>query len=193
MRSSKRSISIRKRRLEVNLNWLKRDPEVYWNPYVGGALLGLILGGAFILAGEGLGGSGGLSRVVAALTDLFAPRYAERNPLIAAWVGGDASPLNHRMVWMALGALIGGFLSGAMRGRVKLETRKGPRITVKQRWVLALLGGIITGFAARLARGCASGQALSGGASLSLGSWLFIIAVFGMGYILAYPLRRLWI
>ena len=48
------------------------------------------------------------------------------------------------------------------------------------------------GFAARLARGCTSGQALTGGAALSLGSWIFMMAVFTGGYLVAPFVRREW-
>ena len=49
-----------------------------------------------------------------------------------------------------------------------------------------------TGFGARLARGCTSGQALSGGALLSVGAFVFMFAVFGGAYGLAYFLRKEW-
>ena len=48
------------------------------------------------------------------------------------------------------------------------------------------------GYGARFARGCTSGQALSGGAVLSLGSWAFMFSVFIGGYAVAYFVRRLW-
>jgi len=57
---------------------------------------------------------------------------------------------------------------------------------------MAVLGGIITGFGARLARGCTSGQGLSGAVTLSVGSWAFLMAFFAGGYLLAYFVRRLW-
>mgnify|MGYP003565925772 CR=1 FL=1 len=57
---------------------------------------------------------------------------------------------------------------------------------------VAFLGGAIMGYGARLARGCTSGQALSGGAVLSVGSWAFMFAVFGGGYALAYFVRKTW-
>ena len=44
--------------------------------------------------------------------------------------------------------------------------------------MLAFARGLISAFGARLARGCTSGQALSGGAVLSVGSWAFMFAVF---------------
>jgi hypothetical protein len=43
-----------------------------------------------------------------------------------------------------------------------------------------------------LTRGCTSGQALTGGALLSVGSWAFMFSVFGGGYALAYFVRRAW-
>jgi hypothetical protein len=48
------------------------------------------------------------------------------------------------------------------------------------------------GFAAKLTRGCTSGQALSGGAVMSVGSWAFMLSVFGGGYAVAWFLRRQW-
>ena len=58
--------------------------------------------------------------------------------------------------------------------------------------MFALIGGALVGFGARLARGCTSGQALSGGAMLSLGSWAFMFSVFIGGYALAWFVRGLW-
>ena len=51
----------------------------------------------------------------------------------------------------------------------------------------------VMGFAAALARGCTSGQALSGGATLAAGSWVYMMMVFAGGYATAYFARRLWI
>jgi hypothetical protein len=93
---------------------------------------------------------------------------------------------------MIFGTLMGGMTSGWMHGRLKVKTNKGPRISVRGRWAMAFLGGAIMGYGARMARGCTSGQALSGGATLSVGSWAFMFAVFGGAYILAYFVRKLW-
>jgi uncharacterized membrane protein YedE/YeeE len=79
-----------------------------------------------------------------------------------------------------------------MNGRVKVETTKGPNVTNRTRWTFAFVGGSIMGFGARLARGCTSGQALSGGATLSAGSWVLMFAIFGGGYATAYFVRKLW-
>jgi hypothetical protein len=43
-----------------------------------------------------------------------------------------------------------------------------------------------------MARGCTSGQALSGGATLSAGSWALMMCIFAGAYALAYFLRKFW-
>jgi hypothetical protein len=48
------------------------------------------------------------------------------------------------------------------------------------------------GVGAKLARGCTSGQALTGGALLSAGSWIFIATCFVSAYVVAPFARRLW-
>jgi uncharacterized membrane protein YedE/YeeE len=45
---------------------------------------------------------------------------------------------------------------------------------------------------AKLAKGCTSGQALTGGAQLNLGSWVFMLAVFAGAYLLAWFVRKEW-
>jgi uncharacterized protein len=69
----------------------------------------------------------------------------------------------------------------------------GPRIGNSGRLVLAFAGGALSGVAAQIARGCTSGQALTGGAQLALGSWVFMFAVFGGAYGLAWFVRKEWI
>jgi uncharacterized protein len=164
----------------------------YWNPYVAGVALGIVLFSAYVLTGSGLGGSGGVAHVMAFGVDIVAPDAVDRNPYLSKMAGGDLNPLRHPMVWMTLGVVLGGFVSGLIAGRVHVETFKGPRIGVRLRWGLAFLGGGLMGWGAGLARGCTSGQALSGGAVLSAGSWAFMMMVFAGAYALAYPLRRLW-
>ena len=162
------------------------------NPYLAGVLLGVVLFAAFFITGNGLGASGGLNRIIVAVQNIFAPDHIDRTPYLLKMAGGDKNPLDHWLVFMTVGALIGGFLSGAMNGRLKVETQKGPNISVRTRWIMAFAGGAIMGYGARFARGCTSGQALSGGAVLSLGSWAFMFAVFGGGYAVAWFVRKAW-
>ena len=170
----------------------KRDPNGYWDPYIAGVLLGLLLFLTFFLTGHGLGSSGGVNRILVAIEDLVVPRHVDTTPYLAAMAGGERNPLDHWIVWQVAGILLGGFVSGWLRGRVRLETRHGPQITPHTRWVMAFIGGILMGYGARLARGCTSGQGLSGSAVLSAGSWVFLGFVFAGGYLVAWFLRRLW-
>ncbi|HEX3049108.1 MAG TPA: YeeE/YedE thiosulfate transporter family protein [Aggregatilineaceae bacterium] len=170
----------------------RRTAKPYAHPYLGGIVLGVVLFLAFFITGNGLGASGGLNRFVVAAEDLVVPGHVDRTPYLLSMAGGDRNPFDNNVVFLVLGTLVGGFTSGMIHGRVSVETNRGPRISVRTRWVMAFAGGAIMGYGARLARGCTSGQALSGGAVLSVGSWAFMMAVFGGGYALAYFVRRLW-
>jgi len=166
--------------------------ERYLNPYAAGAWLGLLLFLTVLATGHGLGASGGLARVLVAVEDIFAAGRVDANPSLAEMAGGPQNPLNNWVVFNVLGALLGGFVSGLLAGRVKLELPRGPHTSPALRSTMAVIGGTLVGFGARMARGCTSGQALSGGAVLAVGSWAFMFAVFAGGYLLAYPVRRLW-
>jgi uncharacterized membrane protein YedE/YeeE len=170
----------------------KRVAKDYINPYLAAILLGLVLFLAFFITGNGLGASGGLNRILVFFEDLIAPGHIDRTPYLIAMAGGDKNPLDSWIVFLTVGTIIGGFVSGMIFGRVKVETNRGPRVPVRLRWVMAFIGGALMGFGARYARGCTSGQALSGGAVLSVGSWVFMFAVFGGAYALAYSLRKFW-
>jgi uncharacterized membrane protein YedE/YeeE len=169
-----------------------QEARGYIDPYLAGILLGVVLFSAFFLTGSGLGASGGLNRLLVYVQDLISPDHINRVPYLINLAGGDRNPLDSWIVFLTLGTIVGGFLSGWFNHRVKWETIKGPHITKRQRWFLAFLGGLLMGYGARFARGCTSGQALSGGAVLSVGSWAFMFAVFGGAYALAYFFRRAW-
>ena len=169
-----------------------RPAKAYADPYLGGLLLGLVLFLAFFVTGNGLGASGTLSRAAVFIEDLVAPDHIDRVPYLLQMAGGIKNPLDDWIVFVTLGTLVGGFVSGIIHGRAKLETTKGPNISNQKRWLLAFFGGILFAYGARLARGCTSGQALSGGASLSAGSWAVMFAIFAGAYGLAYFLRKAW-
>ena len=116
----------------------------------------------------------------------------DRVPYLITMAGGSKNALDNWVVFMTFGTIIGGFVAGVLNGRFKVETNRGPQVPVKVRWVMAFIGGSLMGYGARMARGCTSGQALSGGAVLSVGSWAFMFAVFGGAYLLAYSLRKFW-
>lgn len=168
------------------------DARKDWNPYLGGVVLGLVLIATYLLMGFGLGGSAAATRVAVATVHTVAPAAIEGNAYMGAYVA-EGSALNDWMIFEALGVILGGILGAFSAGRMrKGGVNHGPNITVNKRLVYAVLGGILMGFAARLARGCTSGQALTGGSVFSIGSWVFMIAVFVGGYATAPFVRRQW-
>lgn len=172
----------------------ERKPAPFWSPYLAGLGLGLTLLTSYIVLGTGLGASGGLARCAAWLEHGVAPGHVEKSAYFGGWFGAGASSsvLAYYLVAMAAGVLLGSFLSAWGSGRVAAAVERGPTMSRRGRLIFALLGGILVGFASRLARGCTSGQALSGTAMLFTGSVVFLGCLFVGGYAAAWFLRRQW-
>lgn len=171
-----------------------RAPQPYWNPYVAGLGLGLVLLSAFVIMGRGLGASGAASSLVAATVEAVNPDHARGNAFYAEYLGdGSTNPLLDWLVFEVIGVFAGGFLSGTLAGRIHRTVEKGPRISSGTRLIFAFLGGSLMGIGAKLARGCTSGQALTGGALLNVGSWATMMAIFGGAYAMAYFIRKQWL
>ncbi|TET82846.1 MAG: hypothetical protein E3J37_06520 [Anaerolineales bacterium] len=181
-----------KRGFTLRTLFQQRESKPYVDPYLAGALLGLVMFISFFLTGNGLGASGGLNRVLVFFEDLVVPGHIDQTRYLLKMAGGDRNPLDSWIVFVSVGVVLGGFVSGWINGRVRVETGKGPRISNRTRWLMAFIGGAVMGYGARFARGCTSGQALSGGATLAAGSWVLMFAIFGGGYALAYFVRKLW-
>ncbi len=164
----------------------------YWGPFMAGGALGLTLLLTFYLTGHGLGASGAYTAATAAIVERVAPDHAQNNSYLGGYITPGRSPLLSWIVFELLGVMIGGFAGAVTAGRLKAQIECGPSIGRGSRVGLAFLGGLFTGFASRLARGCTSGQALSGGAVMALGSWAFMLAVFAGGFLAAPFVRREW-
>ncbi len=168
---------------------MERNPDEFWNPYLAGVALGLVLLAAYLVMGMGLGASGGSLRMGVAALSAVAPEAAARTPpYLRAMQSGHANWL----VYEILGMLLGGLVAAYTSGRLRVEVLKGPRVGNGARLALALGGGVLMGVAARIGRGCTSGQALSGGALRSVGAWVFMLSVFAGGYAAARLVRREW-
>lgn len=164
----------------------------YLNPYLAGVGIGLVLLAAYVIMGRGLGASGAFTSLVAAGVDGVAPGHARANGLYSHYLAAG-SPLKDWLVFEIIGVTIGGLLSAVAAGRFRFAVEKGPRSDDRSRLWMAFGGGAIMGLGAKLARGCTSGQALTGGALLSVGSWLFIVGAFAAGYMAAPLFRRQWL
>ncbi len=169
------------------------EAQKYWPPYIVGFMLGLVLLASYFLTGRGLGASGAVKRTVTYVEMKIAPDYVKNNHFLSKYARGEHSPLRNWLVFEVLGVMIGGLISGALAGRMKWKVEHGPRFSDKKRLLFAFIGGSLMGFGAALSRGCTSGQALSGGSTLAVGSWAFMIMIFVGGYMLAYFLRKQWI
>lgn len=168
---------------------MQRDPNRFWNPYLAGVALGLVLAATYLVMGGGLGASGGSLRMGVAALSAVVPEHVAAVPALArSAVSEHASWLVYELAGVVLGGLVAAYTSG----RLRAEVLKGPRISTGARLGLALAGGVLMGMAAKLTRGCASGQALTGGALLSVGSWVFFLSFFGGGYAFARVVRREW-
>jgi uncharacterized protein len=165
--------------------------RAYADPYLAGAALGLVLLGAFVLVGRGLGASGAFASTAAGAVAAIAPAQAAASPLFSHYLGGQG-PWLEWLSFELLGVLLGSWLSAALAGRLRVTVERSPTVTPAARLSLAFGGGVLMAAGAVLARGCTSGQALTGGALLSVGSWLFLGAAFAAAYALAPLSRRSW-
>jgi len=164
-------------------------PKPTMNPYLAGLILGLTLLASYLVLGAGLGASSGVARIAAYIESGLAPSHVSSSEYFGAW---GKEPLNYYLVFMFFGVFVGGLFSAIMGRRVKFQVERGQKASRKLRLLLALTGGILAGFASRLAQGCTSGQALSGSAMLLSGSLVFLLCVFAGGYGAAWFVRRQW-
>jgi len=164
-------------------------PKPYANPYLAGILLGMVLLASFVILGAGLGASGGIARIAAWLSLCVSASHTLGSEYFGAW---GANPLHYYLVFMFAGTFVGALVSALLANRVRIQVERGGVSSVSRRLGYALAGGVLVGFASRLAQGCTSGQALSGGALLLTGSLVFMACLFASGYAAAWFFRRQW-
>jgi len=168
---------------------MEKNQKLYNNPYLVGVFLGLVLLASFLILGTGLGASSGLARIAAALEAKIVKTHTLSSEYFGKW---GETPLNYYLVFMFVGTILGGLFSSLSSNRFSFKLERGKSASALLRIFLALIGGILIGYASRLAQGCTSGQALTGGALLLTGSIVFLICIFAGGYLAAYFVRRQW-
>lgn len=169
-------------------NKIKRRKSIM-NPYYAGIMLGAALLLSYLILGAGLGASSGLARVGAYVELSFAPARTLASEYFGRW---GEQPLEYYLVFMLAGVFFGGLISALLANRCNVKVERGAKCSSRKRLLFALIGGILAGFASRLASGCTSGQGLSGSAVLVTGSLLFLICIFVGGYAIAWFVRRQW-
>lgn len=169
------------------------EPAPFWSPYIAGILLGLTLFGVFFVMGRGLGASGSMNRVMAFLYESVNDDFAHSLSYYKSYFASEYPVIYHYAVFQVLGTLIGGYTSAAVGRRTYLTIDKGPRSDNRSRLIMAFMGGIIMAFGARIARGCTSGQVLTGSATFAVGSIIMFVCFFAGAYLTAYWVRKQWI
>lgn len=162
-----------------------------WNPYVAGALVG-VLGVLSVVVTtlildkpKYLGASTTFVRAVGFVEQSVAAEHVANN----AYFVKTKIKVDWQMMFV-VGVFAGALLSARLGKTVKLETvppiweeRFGPSPLV--RGVGAFIGGIILMFGARLAGGCPSGHGLSGNMQLAVSGLLALVFFIVGGIITA--------
>ena len=158
-----------------------------WNPYLVGALIGVLSLLTFSLADKPIGMSTGIAQASGACampfigTEGVAANAYWAKKAVPAWDYGSL---------FVLGSFFGALVSAVMSGNFKLESvptiwRERFGSSVMKRMIAAFLGGVVILFGARLADGCTSGHGISGALQLSVGSWVALASFFAGGVVTA--------
>ena len=166
-----------------------------WSPYVVGTGIGVLSWVTFALMGKALGTSTTAVRAAGGLERIIAPDHVEQNAYFAKYLGtaAEPKPLFEWQFALVLMLAVGALLASRLAGSRFRETvpdlwrhRFGPSRAV--RFGGAFLGGVILMYGARLAGGCTSGHAISGGLQLAVSSWVFLGSMFVSGVAVAFAL-----
>lgn len=163
-----------------------------WNPYLAGALLGLLAIASVLVTTELLGktiyigastsfvrAAGFLERTIAA-DHVAANEYYTTTKVLVDW-----------QFMLVVGIVLGALISSVTDKSFCLESvpptwkeRFGPSIGKRAVWAFA--GGVVAMVGARLADGCPSGHGLSGSMQLSVSSLVALVMFFGVGVLVAH-------
>jgi len=161
-----------------------------WNPYLAGALVGVLAIASVAFTGQFLGASTTFVRVAAAIEQTVAPERVAQN----AYYQKTAAKLD----WQ--GMVLIGILVGAALGAFQDRSFKAESVppmwadrfgsTIWKRGAVAFVGGVFAMFGARLADGCPSGHGLSGLMQLSVSGFVSLAFFFAGGLIVANLVYR---
>ncbi|EMI17423.1 protein of unknown function YeeE/YedE [Rhodopirellula maiorica SM1] len=157
-----------------------------WSPYLVGALIGGLSMLTFYFSNKPLGASTAYAKLAGLIGEKVAPSHTrslaffKKKPPGVGWE-----------VMLVFGAVIGAFLA-AWTGN-ELTGQLLPAMWQDRfggdsgmlRIVVALAGGMMMAFGARMAGGCTSGHGISGTLQLAVGSWISAICFFIGGIITA--------
>jgi len=164
-----------------------------WNPYLAGALTGLLGVFSVAVAGKFMGASTTFVRASGMIEKIFAPEAVANS----AYYMSKGVKFDWQFLFVLgifLGALIASLTSKTFVWQPVPEmwkNRHGGSVT--RRAIVAFVGGIVAMYGARLAGGCPSGHGLSGLTQLSVSGFIAAACFFGGGILMAaivYPRTR---
>ncbi len=166
-----------------------------WNPYIAGALTGVLLTLSVLVAGKYFGASTTFARTAAkieAVAGIDTGRI-EYFTTKGGKFGPDSIP--NWQVLFVVGIALGGLGASLASGTFKWQpvpTMWAERFGERPLWrnLTAFVGGAILIFGARLAGGCPSGHGLSGLAQLAVSGFVALTFFFVGGWITAKLLYR---
>lgn len=155
-----------------------------WNPYVAGAVSGIVSILSVWVAGKYLGASTTFVRTSGLIEKQFdADKIAKMEYFL------QNVPKIDWQSMVVIGIMIGAFIAAATSGSFRLQAlpdmwqeRFGS--SIRTRAVFAFFGGILAMFGARMADGCPSGHGLSGSLQLAVSGYL-ALACFFLGGVVA--------
>ncbi len=157
-------------------------PQPFWPPLAAGVALGLVLLLTFLWTGHGLGATGASTRFTAWLGEAIAPAATSANAYLGPMVDGG-NPLKSWISWQVVGVAIGALVSAFLAGRFRVQLDGARSVGTPRRLVVALAGGLLAGFGARVGAGCTSGLGLSGAATLAIAAFVFLGTFFVAGLV----------
>ena len=165
------------------MNWFFTS---IWSPYLVGIGIGILVWLSFLLSNKPLGCSTAYARSTGMIEKLFFGKKVHKKVYYQKF--------EPKIDWewmLVIGIIIGAFISAYTSGVFNLEII--PSLwddtfgsNVYFRLIVAVFGGFLIGFGARMSGGCTSGHGISGTLQLSLGSWIAIICFFVGGIFTAF-------
>ncbi|MCB1209454.1 MAG: YeeE/YedE family protein [Verrucomicrobiales bacterium] len=163
-----------------------------WNPYLVGALIGVLSIVTFALADKPIGMSTGVAQASGACampilgTDAVAANAYWSKKAVPKWDYGSLF-----VAGTFLGALISALVSKSFRFELVPEVwRRQVGPSVAKRMIAAFIGGAVLLYGARLADGCTSGHGISGTMQLAVSGWTFFLVMFATGVLTTRLLYR---
>ncbi|MGE4491729.1 MAG: YeeE/YedE thiosulfate transporter family protein [Syntrophotalea sp.] len=158
---------------------MKQMDQGSWNPYVAGALTGVVSVLSVWVAGKYFGASTTFVRAAGMIEKLFMPERVENTAYFI-----KTAPVVDWQWMFVVGIFVGALIAALSSGSFRLQAvpdmwaaHFGARSGGK-RAAVAFIGGAILMFGARMAGGCPSGHGLSGTMQLAVSGYISLVCFF---------------